>query len=69
MSESVAEKQPSTTREEALKVACPSCGAAAGEPCRRDEVPPSHRERHAAAIANGAPKYERGENGKYELRG
>jgi len=58
---------PSTSREEALKVGCPSCGAAEGEACRRDEIPPSHRERHAAAIAAGAPHYERQDDGKFAL--
>lgn len=47
-----------TTRENARAVACPKCNAAAGSPClgvqgqQRDSF---HRERHQAAIADGAP--------------
>ena len=47
-----------TNREDARAVACPLCGAPAGEPCNRDV--PSHAARHEAAVAQGAPRVDRG---------
>jgi hypothetical protein len=47
-----------TTRAHAHAVACPQCGAAAGDRCRGAEgqVRPSpHQARHQAAITAGAP--------------
>lgn len=46
-----------TYREEALKVGCPKCAAEAATPCqgRRGPRESAHHERHAAAIAGGAP--------------
>jgi hypothetical protein len=47
-----------TKREHAARYACPRCGAAAGEYCRRANGNPrlsAHAERHAAALAHGAP--------------
>ena len=47
-----------TSRDEARAVACPTCGAAPGEPCNRDV--PSHAARHETAVAAGAPRVDRG---------
>lgn len=56
----------STTREIALQVACPDCGAAAGVPCLMEKTPPSHRGRHAAAVESGLPRYMQ-QGSKFEL--
>lgn len=48
-----------TTRAESVTVACPVCGAGAGEPCRRGDVP-SHAARHELAVAEGATRVDRG---------
>lgn len=51
-----------TTREWARRVACPRCGAAIGEHCRRDRGgvrQTQHWQRHDAAIASGAPVVKR----------
>lgn len=55
----VSEEKIRTTREESRSVACPVCGAATGEACRRDDAP-SHAARHEAAVAAGAPRVDRG---------
>jgi len=44
-----------TSREASRTVACPTCGAAPGEPCRREADTPSHSARHEAAVDAGAP--------------
>jgi hypothetical protein len=49
-----------TTRVESRSVPCPVCGAPAGEPCRRENDPPSHSERHEVAVAHGATRVDRG---------
>jgi hypothetical protein len=54
-----ARRQPTRTkREHAAQFACPACGAAAGEYCRRRNGRPRlscHADRHAAALERGAP--------------
>lgn len=44
-----------TNKTEAIKIACPACGAGPGEACKQDPVKtPSHMARHEAAIERGA---------------
>ena len=47
-----------TTRSGSRTVACPTCGAAPGQPCTQPD-PPSHAARHEAAVAAGAPRAAR----------
>lgn len=49
-----------TSRSQAMTAPCPSCAAAAGDPCigaRGKQRTACHAERHTAAIAAGAPAW------------